>query len=379
MRYMSFCTREPRAPFPYFGGKRNAAQIVWDAFGDVGHYVEPFCGSCAMLLSRPKMHTRRCETVNDADGMICNVWRALRDKPDETAAICADPVMEIELHARIAYVKERMTRDFVAWLEGNPDHCDAKIAAYWIYATCASIGECWADDGPWRVVDGKLVNTRKLPHIGGMGRGINRELPHIGDMGHGINRKLPHIGDMGRGINRKLPHIGDMGHGINRELPHIGGMGRGINRKERIRQYFRALAQRLESVRICCGDWRRIVNTPITIFADQSTAGIFLDPPYTIGTELYAEAQNVSGEVREWCKTAPKAARIALCGFDVDGHNELCSLGWTCVQGAAGGPGYNTDKTACKRERIWLSPSCIGASQDLFSFAQSQSPNGTQH
>ena len=323
MRYMSFCTREPRAPFPYFGGKRNAAQIVWDAFGDVGHYVEPFCGSCAMLLSRPKMHTRRCETVNDADGMICNVWRALRDKPDETAAICADPVMEIELHARIAYVKERMTRDFVAWLEGNPDHCDAKIAAYWIYATCASIGECWADDGPWRVVDGKLVNTRKLPHI--------------------------------------------------------GGMGRGINRKERIRQYFRALAQRLESVRICCGDWRRIVNTPITIFADQSTAGIFLDPPYTIGTELYAEAQNVSGEVREWCKTAPKAARIALCGFDVDGHNELCSLGWTCVQGAAGGPGYNTDKTACKRERIWLSPSCIGASQDLFSFAQSQSPNGTQH
>ena len=30
--------KEPSAPFPYFGGKRNAAQMVWNAFGDPQHY-----------------------------------------------------------------------------------------------------------------------------------------------------------------------------------------------------------------------------------------------------------------------------------------------------------------------------------------------------
>lgn len=37
-----------RAPFPYFGGKRRAASLVWEAIGNVDHYVEPFCGSAAV-------------------------------------------------------------------------------------------------------------------------------------------------------------------------------------------------------------------------------------------------------------------------------------------------------------------------------------------
>ena len=42
-----------RAPFPYFGGKRRAAPIIWAALGDPGGYVEPFAGSAAVLLARP--------------------------------------------------------------------------------------------------------------------------------------------------------------------------------------------------------------------------------------------------------------------------------------------------------------------------------------
>ena len=323
---MSNVVIEPRAPFPYFGGKRNAAQIVWDVLGDVPNYVEPFCGSCAILLARPATHAGGIETVNDADGMLVNVWRSIRNAPDEVAHECAIPVMEIELHARLATTKARMTPDFKAWMEADEGHYDAHLAANWLYCTCASIGECWGDDGPWHIVeeaDGEtyLRNTR--------------ELPHLGDAGQGINRKLPHLGGAGQGDE-------------------------GIGPKEAsVLQYLRALARRLEKVRICCGDWRRVVSTPTTIFAGCSTAGIFLDPPYTVGTELYAEAQNISGEVREWCKTAPRAARIALCGFEADGHDELLALGWTRVQGISGGSGYNTDKTDCKRERIWLSPSCL--------------------
>jgi site-specific DNA-adenine methylase len=41
-----------KAPFPYFGGKSRIAAEVWRRFGDVKTYVEPFCGSCAVLLAR---------------------------------------------------------------------------------------------------------------------------------------------------------------------------------------------------------------------------------------------------------------------------------------------------------------------------------------
>ena len=44
------------APFPYFGGKRKVAPAVWSRFGEVRNYVEPFCGSAAMLLGAPRSY-----------------------------------------------------------------------------------------------------------------------------------------------------------------------------------------------------------------------------------------------------------------------------------------------------------------------------------
>ena len=41
-----------KAPFPWFGGKSRVADIVWDRFGKVDNYVEPFFGSGAVLLAR---------------------------------------------------------------------------------------------------------------------------------------------------------------------------------------------------------------------------------------------------------------------------------------------------------------------------------------
>jgi len=42
-----------KTPWPWFGGKADAAPAVWEALGDVDHYVEPFAGSLAVLLRRP--------------------------------------------------------------------------------------------------------------------------------------------------------------------------------------------------------------------------------------------------------------------------------------------------------------------------------------
>ena len=60
-----------QAPFPYFGGKRKAAETVWPAFGHVDNYVEPFAGSAAMLLAAPP-DAARIETINDFDGFMTN-------------------------------------------------------------------------------------------------------------------------------------------------------------------------------------------------------------------------------------------------------------------------------------------------------------------
>ena len=43
-----------KAPFPWFGGKARIAAQVWQRFGDVRNYVEPFFGSGAVLLNRPR-------------------------------------------------------------------------------------------------------------------------------------------------------------------------------------------------------------------------------------------------------------------------------------------------------------------------------------
>lgn len=72
-----------KAPFPYFGGKSKVAPIVWERFGDVPNYVEPFFGSGAMLLARP--HDPGTETVNDKDGFVANFWRAVQHDPEAVA------------------------------------------------------------------------------------------------------------------------------------------------------------------------------------------------------------------------------------------------------------------------------------------------------
>lgn len=72
-----------KAPFPWFGGKSKVAPIIWDRFGDVPNYVEPFFGSGAVLLNRPT--ESGTETINDLDCMVANFWRALQHDPEALA------------------------------------------------------------------------------------------------------------------------------------------------------------------------------------------------------------------------------------------------------------------------------------------------------
>ena len=77
-----------KAPFPYFGGKSTVADVVWRHFGSPKTYVEPFCGSAAVLLARPGRGNFGREIVNDYDGNIANFWRAVKYDPAGVAEFC---------------------------------------------------------------------------------------------------------------------------------------------------------------------------------------------------------------------------------------------------------------------------------------------------
>ena len=352
------------APFPYFGGKSRAAALIWPRLGDPSGYVEPFAGSAAVLLARPELKGRRVETLNDMDGWLVNAWRAIQHAPNEVAAYAHGPVTEIDYHARLAWLTDRRTPDLVAWLEGNPENCDPKAAGWWLYVLACGIGDPFGG-GPWRVVDGYLRDSRELPHLGNAGQGVSRELPHLGNAGRGVSRELPHLGDAGRGVSRELPHLGNAGQGVSRSLPHLGDAGQGLV------DYLACLADRLQRVRITCGDWRRVVQPSVTragAGGDGSRA-VFLDPPYSTSGDIYVHGDNnISAEVREWCATsADPTMRVILCGYDNE-HDDLLTLGWTVTVGKSTGAGYSKRADNGQRERLWLSPACLGTHEqaDLF-------------
>ena len=320
------------APFPYFGGKSLACSTVWQAFGDVDNYVEPFCGSAAMLLGAPE--GQRVETINDADGFVANFWRAV-SKDDAAVAEALDwPTNETDLFARHMWLVQQ-SDGLLARLHADPDYYDARIAGWWAWGACNWIGSGWCSGkGPWSIFDGAVVRNA----------------------GQGVNRKLPHL-SAGRGVNRQLPHL---------------SAGRG----EFIRDWLLKLGARLRDVRVTCGDWQRVLTDSVT--TRHGLTGVFLDPPYTKGAMDYA-AGGVGGalatEVREWCRANGdnKKLRIVLCGHAGE-HDELLSRGWNTRKWKAR-KGYAITSDAVENsasETLWVSPACVAERlniSDMFSEA----------
>lgn len=310
-----------KAPFPWFGGKSQVANLVWDRFGDVPNYVEPFFGSGAVLFGRP---TRpQIETVNDLDGFVSNFWRAVQAKPDEVAEHADWPVNENDLHARhIWLVGARGSLQ--SRLEGNPQYFDTRIAGWWVWGMAAWIGGGFCSGkGPWQSVDGQLV--------------------HLGNAGRGVNRKLVHLGDAGRGVNRK---------------------------REDLLEYFQALQNRLRNVRVCSGDWSRVCG-PSPTFKNGVT-GVFLDPPYSEKAnrvDVYSiEDKTVAHTVCKWAidNGDNSELRIALCGYE--GEHEMPES-WECIEwkasGGYGSQGKGRGRDNCKKERIWFSRHCLKPHEGL--------------
>lgn len=423
-RGQAVLTNLEKSPFPWWGGKADAAEAVWEALGDVPHFVDPFMGSLAVLLRRPHPANRTyfSETVNDLDGHLVNVWRSIQISPDATAEAASYPVIEADLHARhLALLRWRSERQ-LEHLMGDPTFHDPVMAGWWIWGQSCWIGSGWCSgDGAWTVGDDGRITRREKG-----GHGADRVRPNLGNNGQGVNhatgrepgvaRRLPNIGSDGHGaarpqareegVRRKMPNVNDSGHGVNRpqvredgvarQLPAVSKGGQGSNHPglpepgmglepdfhpmvmPELLRWFRFLSARLRHVRILNGDWRRAVTSGatkiLTVRQGDGPCGIFLDPPYGADAgrqdKLYAhDSLTVAAEARDWALSVgdDPQLRIVFAGYEGEHGDAFKRAGWREREWfkkgflKGGMANQSADGHQQGRERLWLSPHCLGA------------------
>ncbi len=320
-----------RSPYPFFGTKKRIVSDLWRLFGKVNRYVEPFLGSAAMLLARPKDRKVHC-VVNEKNRYLSNFWRAVQFQPDEVVKWCDWPVNEADLHARHSWLEAQPFEEAIAGtpsgedilerirkledgLQQDPLWCDPKIAGWWAWGQSSWIGGRWCA-GQQEHRGEKAVRKKGRQRDGTEEDGI-------------LSNRRPETHNL-KGVN--------------------------VHRGKKLSRYFRLLQAELRDVIVCCGDWTRAV-TRYVLGEEGKPCAIFLDPPYRRYGLCYGRYHDdlVSARVRAWAveNGQNERLRIALCGFD--GEHEM-PRDWSIYR-------WNHDLGMSKggknvgRERVWCSPS----------------------
>jgi site-specific DNA-adenine methylase len=344
-----------RSPYPFFGTKKKVADDLWRLFGDVRRYVEPFLGSAAMLLARPKDRRIHC-VVSDKNRQISNLWRAVQFHPEEVAQWCDWPVNEADLHARHSWLESQPFEEAIAGtpcgqelldrlhrleagLRQDPLWCDPKIAGWWAWGQ-----SCW--------IGGDFCTAKKKPPTD-----PPRKCRQVGVISRsGVLAKQPPVVVPG-GVVRERPKTNSTGV-LSKRRPETHNF-KGVHVYHRHRQgllrYFRRLQAELRDVIVCCGDWTRVV-TPC-VLGDRGAAAVLLDPPYReAGKKRYGRYHDnlVSGRVRAWAieNGTKKWLRIILCGYD--GEHEM-PADWSVYRWDHA-KGMSKAEKNLGRERVWCSP-----------------------
>lgn len=336
-----------RAPFPYYGSKIRAAALIESLMGPINNLVVPFAGSLGELLGRSR--PAQVETVNDLDGLVVNVWRAIKYNPERVAELCDRPVHELTLHAvhdglvdgrttkgqsrRSLKSGRRRTRSLAEYLRKDERNHDVALAARWVWGASCWLGSGWCKEP-----------SRKRPALAGQGNRAH--------FGYGVARPRSW---------RARPQLSHKGHGVttSRQLPMLSGSytghpahGQGVNRgghREALVEWMLALAERLRWTRIICGDWLRCLTPAVT--TSHGLSGVSLDPTYDISlrsSRLYRKDDpDLSPAARKWAieHGDDPLMRITLAGKWIE-HDEVLAHGWTRHQWRDDG------------EVIWASPHC---------------------
>ena len=302
-----------KAPFPWFGGKRRVAHHVWDALGDVDNYVEPFAGSLAVLLERP--HTKQRLRAETVNDADHYLANFWRALIHDPDAVLDQCDWPVNESDLFARHAWLVNtgRDRIASMEADPDFYDAKVAGWWLWGINSWIGSGWCS-----------------------GNGPHR--PHLGNGHWQSERKAT---------------------------------------REALSSYLHDLHDRLRRVRVCCGDWSRVVTRGALAYG--ASVGVFLDPPY-LGdvrtADLYStDDHTIAHQVREWALANgdDPRLRIVLAGYGPE-HDHLMPDTWRRVRWSAS-VAYQTTSSATTaggnqdnrhQEVLWLSPHCLNNTPSLF-------------
>lgn len=290
-----------KSPMPYFGGKSKVAPIIWQGLGQVSNYVEPFCGSLAVLLANPDVP--KIETVNDKDCFLTNFWRAVSADPEGVAKYADLPLHEADMHARHKWLVSAATKEFHEKMDSDPDYYDVKIAGYWIYGIGASIGDSWL----------KPKGLQALPCLSSAGGGIHGLSNDVHDWFKKLQQRT----------RRTRVCCGDWKRIVT---PSITYNNKGLSPK--------------------------------------NITGVFLDPPYALKgrDKVYQEDSDVFKEVCQWAieNGDNPRMRIVLCGYDGDHGipDTWKKYSWSANGGFAN-LGNDRGKENSKKETIWFSSNCL--------------------
>lgn len=292
------------APFPYFGGKRRVAGVVWQAIGDVATYVEPFFGSGSVLLSRESPCRR--EIINDLDANVCNFWRAVKFDPDGVHDAADWPVTEVDLIARNRWLTDATrAAELAARLRADRDAHDVRIAGTWLWVMSLWIG------GRQKAETGDIKKPRVEPNgiVAAQQRGHAREWIAA--------------------LSTRLRHVVVLCGDWSRCFSHTATLQK---------------------------------HAPVGVFLDPP-----YDLRTGRDGGMYKVEKGDTTDVGAWCRARGRDRqwRIVLAGlegeYDLPGWRQI---GWTRPQTWLGRFDHGSAPTDA-RERLWISPHCEAFGLDL--------------
>lgn len=254
----------------YPGSKAKVSDLVWERFGKVHRYVEPFLGSGAIWLGRPGEGLNGYgEVVNDRSGMIVNMWRAFIYDPDRIADLVDWVGSTTELEARQKTMLRELG-DLTAKLEADPRFYDPEIAGWTVY------GMSWAT--------------------------------HARAFMNDANCKVGRPSIIAAGA-----------HALSRPPVH---------------EWFQTISERIKKAVILCDDWKKSVTSAVLHGSKTDYCAVFLDPPYGEDrrTDLYqVDSKTVYQDVLEWAlNNSDDKTRICVAGYEGE-HDLLEDHGWDVV------------------------------------------------
>jgi site-specific DNA-adenine methylase len=283
----------------YIGSKRSVAGEVWRNFGTIQFYIEPFCGSAVVYLTRPEKTNQylRKAILNDLDLQVVNYLRAIHYHREE-------------MIERLPTFIDGLALKFCVQNDRQPEieEVDVDQATEFFYRL-----NCGLAGGP--AVD----------------RNASNPIDKI---------KQSNITETIMSGMRTCD--------VDEALEFAAGF-------ELTEEELKTDHDKIK-LNILNVDWKFSVAKTRTHLYERAkhNVGVFLDPPYDGSEDNYSKSsKGVAKDVYEWAvENASEQLRIAYCCY---GHHFPCPEGWKAV--TWNGSTFARDEgIATRPEQIYFSP-----------------------